>query len=166
MNLKQFLTFTGKVILAHVLTYFIVGAVAYQLITKQFYEGANPIFSTFMRTQAEPDLWGHVMTWFIPGQILRGLLIAVVLYPFFGKLKEWSFRKRFLAIAGLYLVLGYWASAVAAPGTIDGMIYMRPEITLYAHLMTQPEIIVQGLALSALVAWWMVPKLNRKSTVV
>jgi hypothetical protein len=90
MNIKQFLIFSGKVILVHVVTYLIVGAVAYQLITKQFYEGANPIFSTFMRTQAEPHLWAHVMTWFIPGQILRGLLIAVVLYPFFGILNEWT----------------------------------------------------------------------------
>ena len=37
------------------------------------------------------------------------------------------------------------ASAVAAPGTIDGLIYLRPEITPYAHLMVQPEIVVQGL---------------------
>lgn len=160
MNIKQFLIFSVKVILVHVVTYLIVGAAAYQLITKQFYEGANPIFSTFMRTQAEPHLWGHVMTWFIPGQILRGLLIAVVLYPFFGILNEWTFGKRFLTIAGLYLVLGFWASAVAAPGTIDGMIYMRPEITLYSHLIVQPEIVVQGLALAALIAWWMAPKVK------
>ena len=160
MNIKRFLIFSGKVILVHVVTYLIVGAAAYQLITKQFYEGANPIFSTFMRTQAEPHLWAHVMTWFIPGQILRGLLIAVVLYPFFGILNEWAFGKRFLTIAGLYLVLGFWASAVAAPGTIDGMIYMRPEITLYSHLIVQPEIVVQGLALAALIAWWMAPKVK------
>lgn len=152
MNLKRFLIFAGKVIVAHVVTYFIVGAIAYPLLTKKFYVGANPIFSTFMRTQVEPDLWSHVMTWFIPGQILRGLLIAAVLYPFFDTLKEWDFWRRFLSIAGLYLVLGYWASAVAAPGTIDGIIYMRPEITPYAHLVVQPEIVVQGLALAAWVA--------------
>lgn len=162
MNLKQFLVYVGKVIVAHVVTYLILGAITYQ-ITKQFYEGANPIFSTFMRTQAEPDLWRHVITWFIPGQILRGLLIAAVLYPFFNTLKEWDFWKRFFSIAGLYIVLGYWASTVAAPGTIDGMIYTRPDITLYANLLVQPEIVVQGLALSAWVAWWMAPNEHREA---
>ncbi len=158
MNFTRFLIFTGKVIVAHLVTYFILGAVAYQLFTQQFYEGANPVFATFMRTPAEPKLWSHVMTWFIPGQILRGLLIGAVLYPFFETLKSWNFWRRFLSIAGLYIVLGFWASSVAGPGTIDGVIYMRPEITSYAHLMVQPEIIIQGLALGALVAWWVVRK--------
>ena len=155
MNIKRFLIFSGKVIIAHVVTYFIVGAFAYQFLTKKFYVGANPIFSTFMRTQSEPDMWSHVMTWFIPGQILRGLLIAAVLYPFFDTLKQWDFWRRFLSIAGVYLVLGFWASTVAAPGTIDGIIYMRPEITLYAHMIVQPEIVVQGLSLGAWVALWL-----------
>lgn len=163
MNLKRFLIFAGKVIVVHIITYFIVGSVAYPLLTKQFYVGSNPIFAIFMRTQAEPHLWNHVMTWFIQGQILRGLLIATVLYPFFDTLKEWVFWRRFLSIAGLYLVLGFWASAVAAPGTIDGIIYMRPEITPYAHLMVQPEIVGQGLALGAWVAWWMAPKPRQKA---
>jgi hypothetical protein len=39
--------------------------------------------------------------------------------------------------------------------TIDGLIYLRPEITPFAHLLVQPEIIVQGLILGAWVAWWM-----------
>lgn len=162
MNLRRLSVFIGKVIVVHLVTYFIVGAVAYPLFTQQFYEGANPIFATFMRTPAEPKLWSHVMTWFVPGQILRGLLIGAVLYPLFETLKAWNFWRRFLSIAGLYLVLGFWASTVAAPGTIDGMIYMRPEITSYAHLMVQPEIIVQGLALGALLAWWMVRKSGEK----
>jgi hypothetical protein len=65
----------------------------------------------------------------------------------------------------LYLVLGFWASAVAAPGTIDGLIYLRPEITPYAHLMVQPEIVVQGLILGAGVARWMDGKPPTKSRV-
>src|SRR5438046_6809172 len=96
------------------------------------------------------------MTCFIPGQSLRGVLMAAALYPFFDTLKGWCWGKRFLSISGLYLLLGYWASAVAAPGTIDGLIYLRPEITPYAHLMVQPEIIIQGLALGAWMGWWMI----------
>jgi hypothetical protein len=90
--------------------------------------------------------------WFLPAQILRGVLIAGVLYPLFDTLKAWSFGRRFLLLAGLYIVLGFWAATVAAPGTIEGMVYLRPFITTYVHLTVQPEIILQGLGLAALVA--------------
>jgi hypothetical protein len=164
MDVRRFLSFATKVTVAHVVSYFVVGAAAYELLTKPFYEGSNPIFSTFMRTPAEPELWKHVMTWFIPGQVLRGVLMAGVLYPFFDTLQPWGWGRRFLSISGLYLVLGYWASAVAAPGTIDGLIYLRPEITPYAHLMVQPEIVVQALILGAWVARWMVPRQGAQPT--
>jgi hypothetical protein len=158
MDFRRFLSFATKVTVAHVVSYLVIGAAAYQLLTKSFYEGNNPVFSTFMRSPAEPELWKHVMTWFIPGQVLRGVLMAAAHYPFVDTLKGWGRGKRFLSISGLYLVLGYWASAVAAPGTIDGLIYLRPEITPYAHLMVQPEIVVQGLILGAWVARWMAPQ--------
>jgi hypothetical protein len=146
--------FGGNVILAHVVTYVVAGALAYPLLTRQFYEGANPIFAPFFRTPTEPELWAHAIGWLIPGQVLRGLFMAAALYPFYGTLAGWRFRRRFLAIAGLYLVFGFWASAVAAPGTIEGLIYLRPEVTPYAHLMVQPEIVAQGLALGAWLAAW------------
>ena len=152
MDFKRFAIFTGKVTAAHVTTYFLAGAIAYPLLTKEFYVGPNPIFAAFMRTEAEPALWSHVVRWFLPAQILRGVLIAAVLYPLLDTLKVWSFGKRFLLIASLYLVFGFWAAAVAAPGTIEGMVYMRPFITPYAHLAVQPEIILQGLGLAALIA--------------
>ncbi len=152
METKRFVGFVGKVIAAQVSTYFLAGAVAYPLLTKEYYVGPNPIFAAFMRTEAEPELFGHVVRWFLPAQILRGLLIAAALYPLFDTLKAWSFGKRFLSIASLYLVLGFWAATVAAPGTIEGMVYMRPVITPFVHLKVQPEIIGQGLALALLIA--------------
>jgi len=158
MNAKRFSIFAIKVMLAHTITYLVVGAIAYWTITRQFYEGAQPLFATFLRTQAEPESLAYAMTWQIPGQLLRGLLIALALYPFFDTLVSWNFRKRFCAIAGLYIILGFWASASPMPGTIEGMIYLRPQFTPHVHLMVQPEIIAQGLALGAWVAGWMVPR--------
>ena len=159
--MRNYLGFVSKYSLAHVVTYMIVGALAYPLLTKEFYMGANPIFSSFMITENDKELWNTVLIWIIPGQILRGLLIGSVIFPFYRTLSEWNYRKRFLTLSGLYIVIGYWASAVAAPGTIDGIIYMRPEITWIAHLKVQIEIIIQGLLLSAWVAKWM----NKKKTV-
>jgi hypothetical protein len=152
MNYKRFVIFAGKVVVAHVTTYFLAGAVGYPWLTKEFYVGAHPIFATFLRTEAEPELFSHVVKWFLPAEILRGVLLAAVLYPLFDTLKAWSFRKRFLCVASLYVVLGFWAATVAAPGTIEGMLYLRPFITPYVHLKVQPEIILQGLALAFLIS--------------
>ncbi len=121
MSLKRFSSFALKVTAAHTVSYFITGALAYQFLTRQFYEGPAPIFATFMRTPAEPELWRAAMIWFLPGQMLRGLLIAAALFPFFETLKGWNFPKRMLSISGLYLALGFWATAVAAPGTRDDL---------------------------------------------
>jgi hypothetical protein len=165
MDFRRFLSFAIQVTVAHVVSYFVIGA-AYALLTKSFYEGSNPVFATFMRTPAEPELWKHVKTWFLPGQVLRGILMAALLYPFFDRLKAWGWGKRFLSISGLYLVLGSWASAVAAPGTIDGLRYLRPEITPYAHRMVQPEIVVQALILDAWVSRWMAPRTATQTTKV
>jgi len=159
---RRFIIFACKVIVIHTVTYFIVGATAYNLLTKEYYTGPDPVFGAFMRTPDDPESWSHVMRWFIPAQILRGVLMAIVLYPLFDKLLEWDFKKRFLIISGLYIVLGYWAATVAAPGTIEGMVYMKPIITPYMHLIVQPEIVAQGLALGAWLAWWMPPRTLRK----
>ncbi len=152
MDFRRFAVFAGKVAAAHVTTYFLAGAIAYPLLTQEFYRGPHPVFATFMRTEAEPELWSHVVRWFLPAQILRGLLIAAVLYPLLDTLMAWSFGKRFLSVAGLYLVLGFWGATVAAPGTIEGMVYLRPFITPYVHLVVQPEIVLQGLGLAIIVA--------------
>jgi len=37
------------------------------------------------------------------------------------------------------LGLGFWTATVAAPGTIEGMVYVFPFITPYVHLAVQPE---------------------------
>jgi hypothetical protein len=152
MDIRRFAIFASKVIAAHVTTYFLAGALAYHFLTKEFYTGPHPLFAAFMRTEAEPELWAHAVRWFLPAQILRGLLMALVLYPLFDTLKTWAFGKRYLLIAALYLVLGFWGATVAAPGTLEGMVYLRPFITPEVHLKVQPEIVGQGLALAFLIA--------------
>jgi hypothetical protein len=152
MNRKRFLSFVAKVIAAQVTTYFLAGAVCYPLFTKPYYEGPNPIFAVFLRTQTDMGLYAHVVNWFLPAEILRGILIAAVLYPLYDTLKAWPFLRRLLYIASLYLVLGFWAATVAAPGTLEGMVNMRPFITPEVHLRVQPETILQGLGLALFIA--------------
>jgi hypothetical protein len=152
MNTKRFTIFVAKIIAAQVTAYFLAGLIFYPLLTKPYYVGPHPIFAVFMRTEADRELWPQVVNWFLPAEILRGFLIAAVFYPLYDFLKAWPFLKRLFYIAGLYLVLSFWAAGVAAPGTIEGMVYLRPFITPQVHLHVQPEMIFQGLALALFIA--------------
>jgi hypothetical protein len=53
--MKRYLLFVLFFTIAHILTYLVVGALAYQFLTKQFYQGEVPTF-IFMRTESEPQL--------------------------------------------------------------------------------------------------------------
>jgi len=153
--MKRFWGFAGRVTVAHVVTYIAVGALAYPLLTREFFEGSNALAARVMRTPAEPALWVHVTRWMLPFQVLRGMLIAAVLYPFLDAFVRWSYGKRLLSLAGLYVVLGQWASTVAGSGTIEGWLILRPEFTSPDVVMKAiGEGLVQGLALSAWVSRW------------
>jgi len=88
--MKRFIGFVGRVTVAHVVTYIAVGALAYPLLTREFFEGTG-LAAQVMRTPAEPALWAHVTRWMLPFQVLRGVLIALVLYPFTGTFTRWSY---------------------------------------------------------------------------
>ena len=92
-------------------------------------------------------------TWMVAFQILRGFLIAGVLFPFLPSLQSWSYWKRIVTIGGLYIVLGQWANTVAGSGTIEGWLILKPEFTtLPVVLKAMVEGLVQGLALSTWIA--------------
>jgi len=149
---RQLAMFVLLVAVAHALTYFVAGALAFTTLTHGLYEGANPLFGSYLRTPGETELWQHVTLWFLPAQLLRGVLIGFALSPFLPTLRSWSVWKRTVALTGLYLVIGFWAAALAAPGNIEGLVYLRPEFTFDIVLLVQPEIIVQGVGMSLLVA--------------
>ena len=144
--------FVVLVAVAHTVTYFVVGALAFVTLTHGLYEGAEPLFGSYLRTPAEVDLWRHVTTWFLPAQLVRGVLIGVALSPFLPVLRRWHARQAAVVVAGLYLVIGFWAAAAAAPGNIEGLVYLRPEFGLETVLRVQPEFVAQGVAMSVLVA--------------
>ena len=88
--------FVLLVVVAHTTTYFAVGALAFATLTHGLYEGADPLFGAYLRTPGETGLWQHVTTWFLPAQLLRGLLIGLALSPFLTTLRRWSIGRRTL----------------------------------------------------------------------
>lgn len=150
--MKSFYQFSARVIVAHVVTYIGAGVLAYMFVTREFFD-PNGIAAQLMRTPAQPDLWRHVTTWMLPFQILRGFLIAAVLFPLLPSLHSWPYWKRIVTIGGLYIVLGQWASTVAGSGTIEGWLILKPEFTaLPVVIKAMVEGFIQGLALSTWIA--------------
>lgn len=150
--MKKFFQFSSRVIVAHIVTYIGVGVLAYMFLTREFFN-PNGIAAQIMRTPDQHALWRHVTIWMVPFQILRGFLIATVLFPFLSCLQSWPYWKRVVTIGGLYIVLGQWASTVAGSGTIEGWLILKPEFTtLPVVIKAMAEGFIQGLALSVWVS--------------
>jgi len=156
MDVKRFLSFAGKVTVALIVTTFVVGVFAYPLLTQDLFESPDSVLAKVYRTQADPELWNQVYVWIFPVQIIRAVLIAAVIYPFYDTLNRWNYLKRFLALSGLVVILGHLAGS---SGIIEGLYMMRPEfVTSEILVRTLPEPIFQGMLISAWVARWMAPK--------
>ena len=143
------------VILSHTFSYLLVGAIAYQLFYRPFWEGPNPLYAPFLRTMADPPLWEQAMTWQIPGQLLRGFLMALAISPILPQLEEISLARRYAFIAGLFFVFAHLAASAPSPSNIEGALYMRPELVTPAFWVSQPEMIAHSLLAGFLIARFM-----------
>ena len=132
--------------LLYVVTYLVIGALTYQLVTKQFYAGDEPVFALYLRSEEDAAQWNHVERWQLPLLLVRSLLLALVMLPLIGALRAASFRMRAVTVFGLVFVLTHLASAAPSPGNIEGIVYLRPElVSARIFLLTQIEMILQGL---------------------
>ena len=141
-----------------------MGAVAYQLLTSQFYIGENPVFTAYLRSESNPAEWAHTNLWLVPGLLLRALLISIVLLPIVETLRKMTFWKQVSVLFGLTFILLHLAAAAPSPSNIEGLIYMKPELVgMKTFLLTQPEMIFQSL-LFAVGLSWVLKKDDKKST--
>ena len=147
-QLNTFLGFSGRVIVAHFLTYFCMGLVFYitGLNVLVYYEQhAEPLVTAFFRpTSSQLVMAGPYF------QLLRGVIFSLVLYPFRSVFleKKWGW----LYLWGIFLGLAIFAPSSAAPGSVEGFIYTNFSISF--HLIYLPEIIIQTLTFAGLVVFW------------
>lgn len=153
MNKQNFRFIAGSTAI-YMLAYLVVGAIAYQLLTKPFYVGDDAIFAAYLRSESNPTEWAHTNLWLVPGLFIRALLISLVLLPFVGTLKKMVFWKRAGILFALMFVLIHIAAAAPSPGNIEGLIYMKQQLTgITPFLLTQPEMVVQCLLFALGVSW-------------
>lgn len=133
----------------HMVSYFVAGLLAYTLMD---YKGLfqTPGLSQLMLPIDSP--------WIAAGpalQVFRGLVLAVVLYPFrrvfLDESKGWL--KLFVLVVGLSVL----SPSGPAPGSLEGLLYTK--LTLMQHLRGLPEVVLQNLMFAwAFVAWTLRPK--------
>jgi hypothetical protein len=150
----QSLKFILKSTFIYSFAYLIVGGIAYQLITKQFYIGDAPIFTAYLRSESNPAEWAHTNIWLVPGLLCRAMLISLALLPFTGTLMRMTFSKRVAILFALLFILTHIAAAAPSPSNIEGLIYMKSDlISMNAFLLTQPEMIVQSFLFAFGLSW-------------
>ena len=151
---KSVITFVLKCTLVYAVAYLVVGGLAYQFVTKQFYVGENPIFSEFLRSESNAVEWAHVNRWMIPILLLRGVLISAVLLPFIETLKQMRPVKRIGILFVMMFVLIHFAAAAPSPSNLEGLVYMKPQfVGITPFLLTQPEMIFQCLLFAFGLSW-------------
>lgn len=132
--------FTLRSTLLHVITYMVIGALAFHFMTHRYDETAAGM----------QDLHGqHVMHWFFLAQIVRGLLLGLVLFPLrraLLDLKCWGG----LVVAVILFMIG---SVIGINGAIEAWVYTTL-FNLYLFLVHLPEVVIQTILYGYLLLAW------------
>jgi hypothetical protein len=142
--LPSFKSFAWRVVCLHVLTYFLLGLTAYLILDYR-----RAFETTELRYLMRPT----TSTWVVAGpalQPVRGLLFALILYPFASYFIRRS--NGALLLWSLFLGLAILGTAGPSPGSFEGIIYTK--LPLKLHLFGLPEVLLQTLLFSiGLVTW-------------
>jgi len=137
-------TFFWRISASHMVTYFLAGIFAYNLLNyKELFE-TGPL-SCFMRSTDTP--------WIAAGpalQIIRGLIFTLALWPFRSTILEnkTGWLKLWILIVGLCIL----STTAACPGSVEGMFYTI--IPFKDQIIGYLEVVPQTCLFSLLVVFW------------
>ena len=141
------LRFVWRVTAAHMATYMVAGLLASTLMD----------YESWWATEWMDHYRPYDSPWIAAGmglQVLRGLVLAAVLYPF--REVFLAGERGWLKLWGLLVGVGVLSTYAASLGSIEGMIYTA--VPWKYHLFGLPEVYGQALAFSAcLVGWYRAP---------
>ncbi|SCZ05971.1 hypothetical protein [Alkaliphilus peptidifermentans] len=107
----------------HTISYTLAGMFALK-ISKDIYDGKSRVLD-YLKDMGNTKERKYVEIWFLPAQLLRGLILSFVLYPILGPLGELSFLIRLFFLAGLMFIYTHIGSAAPCPDNIEGFVYLK-----------------------------------------
>ncbi|MFP4013415.1 MAG: hypothetical protein ACLFVQ_04965 [Chitinispirillaceae bacterium] len=119
----KYVAFSFWFMIIHTAAYTIAGVLALH-ISKDLYKERERLFD-FLRNMSDKNESGHVQKYFLPAQLLRGVLMSVVLYPVIDMLGQLSFGLRSAFLFGLMFIFTDLASAVPFANNIEGLVYFK-----------------------------------------
>lgn len=136
----------------HAAAYVLAGVVALA-ISKDLYAEKDRVLD-FLHDMSDPSESRHVQRTFLPAQLVRGLLLAVVLFPVLGALGEMSFALRATFLASLTFVYLEVASSIPFSTNIEGYVYMKARYRrLPAVWKLYLEAVLYSLLLGVAASW-------------
>lgn len=114
--------------IAHVVSYIVAGAIALKF-SKDIYESKNRLCN-FLNDMAVEKERKHVEKYFLPAQIIRGLLMSIVLLPLLSAIENLMVIMQFIFFVSLMFVYTHISSAAPFMDNIEGQVYFKKEYLL------------------------------------
>jgi hypothetical protein len=143
MALPSFRSFLWRVVASHVISYFIVGLIAFTVLDYR---------TLYAETELRHLMRSTDSAWVAAGpalQVIRGIIFGLVLWPFADRIVTTGGGVR---LYGLMLGLAVLGTAGPSPGSLEGLFFTT--LPLEIHLIGLPEVIVQTGIFSALLFAW------------
>lgn len=148
----SYLKFVSLFTIIHVIAYTLAGSLALK-ISKDIYESRGRV-CTFLRDMGDKEESLHVTKYFLPAQLLRGVLMGVVLLPVLSKILDMTIVGRILFLSGIMFVYSHIAAASAFIDNIEGLVYFkRKYIGIKSFLKFQFEMVLYTLIFSTSLSW-------------
>jgi len=74
---------------------------------------------------SNPDESKRVSIYFLPVQVIRGFLMAMVLLPLLSAIVKFSFIESFVFFVGIIFVYSHLAAALSFIDNIEGKVYFK-----------------------------------------
>ncbi|WP_136603599.1 hypothetical protein [Salinigranum halophilum] len=154
MVVIEYAVFVAGFTVIHTLAYTIAGMIELQFA--DFIYGGEDRRVDFVRDITIPEESSRIGRAFLPAQLARGVLMAIVLLPLLGAIDDLTYGIRVAFLAGLMFVYADLASAVPFPNTIEGLVYLQEKyVSRDAFLAIQFEAVVYSLLFGLSAGWFL-----------
>jgi|GEM_PF-6843151 hypothetical protein len=137
-------------LICHLISYFILSVPYYHFVMKKYYVGDKAVFQSFLITENQQELWSQVLTYIVPIQILNAVLFATLILLIFDWFRSQTILKSFFFLFWSKTIINGLLSISPGPGTLEGILFLLPSVTMKIHFLVFMEMVFQGLIVAAL----------------